>query len=212
MGRTAYPPGGGFFKSHSWLHRLTSQMPEMNGVTLAREIRQRVRTALILLSSSGEIITGTDADLFHLQIPKPVRRSSLFNALVDIVATESRQPLKKTEREINSSMASTHPLRILLAEDNTVNQRFGLLMLSRLDAARVIREKLGTKCPSIFALTAEALEGDKQRFLGLGFVGYLSKPLQMHTLQEALKTIIPCGSYRNAGDPGTIGKPVALEG
>jgi CheY-like chemotaxis protein len=125
-------------------------------------------------------------------------------------------------------MAARHSLRILLAEDNTVNQQVGLLMLSRLgykadlardgqqalhavekgqydlilmdiqmpnlngiDAARIIREKLGVKCPVIFALTAEALEGDKQRFLGLGFDGYLSKPLQIHTLQETLKTVNP---------------------
>ncbi len=53
----------------------------------------------------------------------------------------------------------------------------------------IIREKLGAKCPAIFALTAEALEGDKERFLGLGFDGYLSKPLQTHTLQETLKTV-----------------------
>ena len=43
--------------------------------------------------------------------------------------------------------------------------------MNGIDAARIIREKLGAKCPSIFALTAEALEGDKQRFLGLGFDG-----------------------------------------
>jgi CheY-like chemotaxis protein len=159
----------------------------------------------------------------------------LFNALVDIVARESRQPPKKVERKIDSAMATKHPLRILLAEDNTVNQQVGLLMLSRLeyladlapdgrralnaiekiaydsipmdiqmpdmngiDAARMIREKLGVKCPSIFALTAEALEGDKQRFLGLGFDGYLSKPLQTHTLQDALKTIKPGSHLANA--------------
>jgi CheY-like chemotaxis protein len=146
-------------------------------------------------------------------------------------------------------MASKYPLRILLAEDNTVNQHVGLLMLSRLgyvadlaqdgqqavkaieraeydlilmdiqmpdmngiDAARVIREKLVPKCPSIFALTAEALEGDKQRFLSLGFDGYLSKPLQTHTLQEAIKTIKPSGPYQRVGELGTTGKPVALPG
>jgi CheY-like chemotaxis protein len=125
-------------------------------------------------------------------------------------------------------MGSKHPLRILLVEDNPVNQQVGLLMLSRLgyhadlaadgqqalnaswkaeydlvlmdiqmpnmngiDAARLIREKLGENCPSLFALTAEALEGDKQRFLDLGFEGYLSKPLQTQTLQETLKTVNP---------------------
>jgi CheY-like chemotaxis protein len=114
----------------------------------------------------------------------------------------------------------------LLAEDNSVNQQVGLLMLSRLgyiahlavdgrraldavekvrydlilmdnqmpnmdgvDAARIIREKLGAKCPCIIALTAEALEGDKQRFLDLGFDVYLSKPLQTHTLRDALLAV-----------------------
>ena len=42
-------------------------MPEMDCVTLAREIRKRMQTLLILLSSSGEMIVGEDADLFHIQ-------------------------------------------------------------------------------------------------------------------------------------------------
>ena len=63
--------------------------------------------------------------------------------------------------------------------------------MNGIDAARIIREKHGEKCPVVFALTAEAMEGDKQRFLGLGFEGYLSKPLQIHTLQATLKTLNP---------------------
>ena len=202
------------------------QMPEMDGVTLAREIRQRTQTPLILLSSSGELITGEDADLFQIQIPKPIRRSSLFNALLKIIGTVPAQPPQFAEKKTDSTMATRQPLRILLVEDNPVNQMVGLLMLSRLgykpdlaldgqqalnavekvqydlilmdiqmpnmngiDAARIIRENLGLKCPVIYAHTAEALEGDKQRFLGLGFDGYLSKPLQIHTLQDTLKTI-----------------------
>jgi CheY-like chemotaxis protein len=41
------------------------QMPEMDGVTLAREIVRRTQTPLILLSSSGEIISGEDAKFFR---------------------------------------------------------------------------------------------------------------------------------------------------
>jgi CheY-like chemotaxis protein len=52
------------------------QMPEMDGVTLAREISKRTQTPLLLLSSSKEIITGEDANLFQLQISKPIRHSS----------------------------------------------------------------------------------------------------------------------------------------
>jgi signal transduction histidine kinase/DNA-binding response OmpR family regulator len=203
------------------------QMPDMDGVTLAREIRRRKPTPLILLSSSGEIITGDDANLFQIQIPKPIRHSHLFNALLRITGVTPKQPAAP-EKKFDHTMATKHPLRILMAEDNSVNQKVGVLMLSRLgytaelasngqralkaieqnafdlilmdiqmpdmngiEAARLIREKLGDKCPVIVALTAEALEGDKQRFLDLGFDGYLSKPLQVPALQEILQSVKP---------------------
>jgi signal transduction histidine kinase/CheY-like chemotaxis protein len=108
------------------------QMPEMDGVTLAREIRKRTQTPLVLLSSSGELITGEDAKLFEIQIPKPIRHSSLFNALLKIIGTVPAQPLQFAEKKIDSTMATRQPLRILLVEDNLVNQTVGLLMLSRL--------------------------------------------------------------------------------
>ena len=63
--------------------------------------------------------------------------------------------------------------------------------MNGIDAARIIRGNLGENRPSIFAMTAEALEGDKERFLGLGFDGYLSKPLQTHTLRDTLKAVHP---------------------
>jgi CheY-like chemotaxis protein len=74
------------------------QMPEMNGVTLAREVRKRAQTPLILLSSSGEILAGAEANLFQDQISKPIRHSSLFNALLKILGTEPRQLLKHAEK------------------------------------------------------------------------------------------------------------------
>jgi signal transduction histidine kinase/CheY-like chemotaxis protein len=201
------------------------QMPEMDGVDLARKIRREGPTPLVLLSSSGEIVTGEDSRLFQIQIPKPIKHSHLFNALVRIMGAEPKPSPRPIEKQFDGTMAASHPLRILLVEDNSVNQKVGLLMLSRLgyradlagsgqraltaveqntydlilmdiqmpdmngiEATRQIREKLDSECPAIVALTAEALEGDKQRFLDLGFDGYLSKPLQAAVLQEMLRT------------------------
>jgi CheY-like chemotaxis protein len=183
-------------------------------------------TIPLILPSSGEIIAGEDAKLFQAQISKPVRHASLFNALLKTMGMSAHQPVQNAEKKFDSAMATKHPLRILLAEDNSVNQQVGLLMLSRMgyhadlardgqqalnavekapydlilmdiqmpnvngtEAARLIREKLGATSPIIFALTADALEGDKQKFLDLDFDGYLSKPLQIQTLQETLMTI-----------------------
>jgi CheY-like chemotaxis protein len=199
------------------------------------EIRKLKQTPLILLSSSGEIIVGEDANLFQFQIPKPIRHSSLFNALLKIIGAVPSRPLAIAEKRFDRTLATKHPLRILVAEDNTVNQRVALIMLSRLgytadlvsdgqqalnaiekaaydlilmdiqmpimkgtDAARLIREKLGAKRPVIFALTAEVVEGDKKRFLGLGFDAYLSKPLQIGKLQDPLKTVSPSSELTEA--------------
>ena len=90
------------------------------------------QTPLILLSSSGEIITGEDANLFQIQIPKPIKQSHLFNALLRITGTEPKEPLRIVEKKFDRTMAIHHPLRILLTEDNPVNQMVGQLMLSRL--------------------------------------------------------------------------------
>jgi signal transduction histidine kinase/DNA-binding response OmpR family regulator/CHASE3 domain sensor protein/HPt (histidine-containing phosphotransfer) domain-containing protein len=202
------------------------QMPEMDGVVLARTIRSVAQTQLILLSSSGEIITGEDANLFQIQIPKPIKQSQLFSALLQITGTEPREQPRTIGKEFDREMAAQHPLRILLTEDNAVNQMVGQMMLARLgyiaalaesgqkaldaiekdsfdlilmdiqmpgmdgiETTRRIRATLGATSPPIFALTAEALEGDEKRFLNLGFDGYLSKPLEAKTLQKVLKTV-----------------------
>jgi CheY-like chemotaxis protein len=214
---------------------LDLQMPEMDGVTLAREMRRRKAIPLILLSSSGEILVGDEADLFKYQIPKPIKHSQLFNALMKITGVATKQTQRLPQKKLDSGMAISHPLRILLAEDHAVNQKVQLLMLSRfgysadlavnglraieaveektydvvlmdiqmpemngIDAVRIIREKLGANCPTIFALTAEDLEGEQERYLSIGFDGYLRKPLQASMLQGLLKTVKPRAGVKSS--------------
>jgi CheY-like chemotaxis protein len=205
---------------------LDAQMPDIDGITLAREIRKKVEVPLILLSSTGEILSTEDTALFIYQVPKPIRHSALFNALLEVAGVEHPQSQKVSVRQFESDLAVRQPLRILLAEDNAVNQLVTLKMLSKLgytvdlatnglrvldalskteydlilmdiqmpeidgiEATRIIRERFQAKHPSIVALTAEALEGDRERLLGLGFDNYLSKPLQAKALQDLLRTI-----------------------
>jgi CheY-like chemotaxis protein len=133
------------------------------------------------------------------------------------VAQKITGPLSKAR------LSDKLPLRILLAEDNRINQKVGLALLSRLgyradvasnglealnavlrehydvvlldiqmpemdgiEAAQAMRKKLGTQCPKLAAVTANAFPGAREEYLAKGFDDYLSKPL----LPDALSDLI----------------------
>jgi len=109
-------------------------MPEMDGVELARRMKQ-VRPALprVLASSLGR--READAEhLFDAHLAKPVRQSQLFDTLVSLLARETarREPARAAAPKIDATLAERHPLRILLAEDNVVNQKLALRLLQQM--------------------------------------------------------------------------------
>ena len=59
-------------------------------------------------------------------------------------------------------------------------------VMNGLDATRRIRERLGSSVP-IIALTANAMEGDREKFLQSGMNGYLTKPLEEKKLEAVLR-------------------------
>ncbi len=115
---------------------LDLQMPEMDGMTLAAEIR-RLRDAsqlpLVMLSSLGQPDAKIEQMGFAAFLLKPVKASQLYNTLVGIFGTaEETAPTSETMPQLDSQMGERHPLRILLAEDNAINQKLALLVLERL--------------------------------------------------------------------------------
>jgi signal transduction histidine kinase/DNA-binding response OmpR family regulator len=115
---------------------LDRQMPEMDGLVLAAHLRQHrhgARLPLVMLSS----LTNNAADAkelnFAAMLTKPVKQSHLHKILVDILRQEIPVPQQaQVTSGFDSGMAQQLPLRILLAEDNAVNQKVALLMLTRL--------------------------------------------------------------------------------
>ena len=106
-------------------------MPDMDGVALAdaiRAARPKETPKLILVSSAAMREHGAAVDAL---LPKPVKPSALYDALVTVLAgAEPRVRLERApEVARDREFAKRHPLRILLAEDNAVNQKLALRLL-----------------------------------------------------------------------------------
>ena len=109
-------------------------MPEMDGCELARRIRRQPNgqeLPLVLLTSLAGLPQTRSADEFSVQLTKPVRASQLYNALVSVFTDpglESAAP----DSAVGDEVPETSSLRILLAEDNPVNQKVALRILDKL--------------------------------------------------------------------------------
>ncbi|MBE9076361.1 PAS domain S-box protein [Romeria aff. gracilis LEGE 07310] len=121
---------------------LDMQMPEMDGVTLATQIRRLPSCQmlpLMILSSMGRpdqtLLQKANVD-FAAFLSKPIKQSQLYNVLT---AALKGQPVQLKPAPISASVYATDeplaqqlPLRILLAEDHLVNQKLALLFLEKL--------------------------------------------------------------------------------
>jgi CheY-like chemotaxis protein len=203
------------------------QMPEMDGVMLTREIRKlrdEKSLPIILLTSLGRREIGADDLDFAAYLTKPLKPSALYDALARLFATNVISPQVDTVKSaMDAELAKRHPLRILLAEDNAVNQKLALRILEQmsyradvasngieavesiqrqiydvilmdvqmpemdgLDATRGIRKLANVTQPHIIAMTANALEGDREMCLAAGMDDYISKPIRVNELVDAL--------------------------
>ena len=203
---------------------LDMQMPEMDGNALAAEIRRvldREAPPLILLSSLGRREPDHER-FFAASLTKPIKASRLYDVLMEVMTPK---PVKAAAPVTGPKLADRHPLRVLIAEDNVVNQRVAVLMVGRLgyradlvangveaiDAVRrlpydvvlmdlqmpeldgfeatrrIHDEHPPGQRPRIVALTANALEEDREECLSAGMDDYLSKPLQIGLLESALE-------------------------
>jgi signal transduction histidine kinase/CheY-like chemotaxis protein len=178
-----------------------------------------------VLLDFGERLDDERAALFTKRLTKPVKRSHLLAILTEITGGQPAQPRMTGPLGIKP-MSDAAPLRILLAEDNHINQKVGLALLSRLgyradvagngleavesvlrqpydvvlmdiqmpemggvEAAAAIRRKLGDKCPTLVALTANAFHGARDEYLAQGFDDYLSKPILPPALRQLITRI-----------------------
>jgi signal transduction histidine kinase/DNA-binding response OmpR family regulator len=116
---------------------LDLQMPDKDGYQLAREIHAMTGfrdLPLVLLSSSlpARGLTGHALDEFAVRLMKPIKQADLFNALTTALGNIKTVTKAMRPREvIDRALAARMPLRILIAEDNLINQQVARRLLLR---------------------------------------------------------------------------------
>ncbi|MGB1017355.1 MAG: response regulator, partial [Nannocystaceae bacterium] len=115
---------------------LDMQMPEMDGLELAaraRALPTGENLPLVMLTSLSQHDYKPVMEHFVGLLTKPVKASRLYNVL--LVALTTQEPLVRNDYPVRSEAIPSAPaisLRVLIAEDNHVNQRVAMLSLERL--------------------------------------------------------------------------------
>jgi CheY-like chemotaxis protein len=107
----------------------------MDGMTLAAELGKLDANLPVVIVSSLGWADSEESKRFAAFLVKPVRASQLYDALVDVLGgrPEAKVPeAAQTAPLFDAEMGKKHPLRILLAEDNVINQKLALRLLERL--------------------------------------------------------------------------------
>lgn len=232
---------------------LDFNMPEMDGIELAHEIKADPtiqNLPLILLTSSGE---RGDAEKSRqagiaAYLSKPVKQSLLFSCISTVMGNKLQE-----QRNHQSELITQHSLseverrriRILLAEDNPVNQKVAVMLLTRMGyqvdvaenglqaidmlqqaeyglilmdcqmpvmdgfrATATIRKLQGDLANvPIIAMTANAMEGDRERCLAAGMDDYVPKPVKPEQLFKAIEQHVSLKSFPSITSTAATQRP-----
>lgn len=242
------------------------QMPEMDGITLATEIHRLPVAAMmplvILLPMGQRSDVPQSAHItFAHAVNKPIKPSQLCETLVRALLSPkitAPQPAKPKEEQ---TLAETLPMRILLTDDNVINQKVAARILQQLgyrpdlagngceaiaaldrtpydlifmdvmmpemdglEATHLIRQRQKDGSHGnyqrriiIVAMTAQAMQGDREKCLAAGMDDYLSKPIRPKDIRTMLERWgAPAAEVVNAApapepEPSAAGGPPPVE-
>jgi signal transduction histidine kinase/DNA-binding response OmpR family regulator/HPt (histidine-containing phosphotransfer) domain-containing protein/HAMP domain-containing protein len=109
---------------------LDIQMPEMDGVNLAQELRKLTSIPFIAWTSMGRR-EADSAGVFHAYLHKPLRPTTLYEVLRQLLTQQSSAKVMPAS-EYDAALGKGHPLRILVADDLHVNVKMMLIILQKM--------------------------------------------------------------------------------
>ncbi len=211
---------------------LDYQMPLMDGLTLAAEIRKFEKgknVPIIILTSIGKKENINDFEELNLSafLNKPIKHLQLYETISSVLNGTNKINADRIRRKIkiDSELGHNLPLKILLAEDNVVNQKVALRILEKMGfradvsangyevlsalkkinyniilmdiympemdgyetSDKILKKYSQDERPKIIAMTANAMQGDKDKCLDAGMDDYISKPIRVEELYAVLK-------------------------
>jgi CheY-like chemotaxis protein len=119
------------------------EMPDMDGIDLAKAIKKRYpQLPVILLSSIGGDVSKDSSQLFNSVLTKPVRQHNLSRHIINALQPQnnSMQEEKAIQQKLPGHFSKKYPLEILVAEDNLINQKVILHILNKLGYEPVLVE------------------------------------------------------------------------
>jgi len=228
---------------------LDLKMPGMDGVALASEIHKLPVGAmmpLVLLAPMGlhsDSPNETHLVFGHI-VPKPVKPAQLCEVLASALLSPTAAPIQAPPPKPDQLLAERIPLRVLLCDDNAINQKVAARILQQLgyqpglatngrealdaldrqaydlilmdvmmpemdglEATRIIRErqKRGLANYSsrilIIALTAHAMQGDREKCLAAGMDDYLAKPIRPADVRQVIERWYPQNGTTRLANP-----------
>ncbi len=211
-------------------------MPKMDGFDLIERLKGNsapCNSTIMMLTSGGQRGDAQRCQTLGIAayLLKPVRQAELREAIIRVLTTrDAKEPNPMiTRSSLRDHAVGNKTLKILLAEDNLVNQKLATRMLEKrnhtvtvvlngkealaalkkeaydlalmdmqmpemdgFEATRILREQeksTGKHLP-VIAMTALAMNGDRERCLEAGMDGYLSKPIRPQELDTALDALV----------------------
>ena len=211
---------------------IDSKIPMIDGETLAKQIKNNPKlkdTLLIMMSSIGSRSCANNLDEmgFSAVLTKPVKQTYLFECLLNTLEPSSliiRQDNTVSQQHLIEH--NKHKIRILLAEDNIINQKVALTILNKMgytadvvsngiDAVNSLKETHydlvfmdiqmplmdGLKATAkirdtktgvlnsfipIVAMTAHAMQDDRDNCINAGMDDYIAKPINPEKLAQII--------------------------